>query len=423
MGHYPKSAPAKDFDFAAAYDPLSFSGARFCEARVWNIFNALTDGMEEYLDYAQGYNLSNPMPLFIKPSKKMAVNDTMWSMRTHFEGTWFDTTGLDRPDVGAGPGNSAYRARPLSWKSGGKSYVNERTVSVQQTAWNFVSVGRPHMPPPLSSLMWWAPDDSGTALRIPLYGGATRVPIGFADPVGQEPAAAVEGAPVADAGVMNMDSAFWVWNLVANVAYGGRYDIAWPAIQAKIVELEGTLLTETAAVDAAAKALYAKDPEAAVEYVTNYGVETGGAMLSEWRNFWMHLFSLTRDFMVVTPPKTPTCNVGAPLGKGAAKGANTTCTSRPLPEAAELGYNAAWYARIVADGANAEHYHVPAANDEALSLAKMKYVPSSLPPSLLSPISFLLYSLSPSLSMARERQLDSKRMLNERLLVVALQGA
>jgi len=79
-----------------------------------------------------------------------------------------------------------------------------------------------------------------------------------------------------------------------------------------------------------------------VEYVTSYGVETGQAMLSEWRNFWMHLFSLTRDFMVVTPPKTPSCVVGAPLGKGAAKGANTTCTSRPLPEAAELGYNAAW---------------------------------------------------------------------------------
>ena len=74
MGHYPKNAPAKDFDFAAAYDPLSFSGARFCEARVWNIFAKLTDGMEDYLDYAQGYNLTNPMPLFIKPSKKMAVN-------------------------------------------------------------------------------------------------------------------------------------------------------------------------------------------------------------------------------------------------------------------------------------------------------------------------------------------------------------
>ena len=53
----------------------------------------------------------------MKPTRKMSVNDTMWSMRTHFGGTWFDTTGLHRKDVGAGPGHSAYRARPLSWKS------------------------------------------------------------------------------------------------------------------------------------------------------------------------------------------------------------------------------------------------------------------------------------------------------------------
>jgi dipeptidase len=37
-GQYPKEGKAIDFDFAKAFDPLSFSGARFCEARVWNIF-------------------------------------------------------------------------------------------------------------------------------------------------------------------------------------------------------------------------------------------------------------------------------------------------------------------------------------------------------------------------------------------------
>ena len=74
----------------------------------------------------------------------------------------------------------------------------------------------------------------------------------------------------------------------------------------------------------------------------------------------MELFSLTRDFMVVTAPKQKQCIPGAPLGKGAAKGANTTCTSRSLPTASEPGYNDEWYARIVADGDNAEHYAVPA---------------------------------------------------------------
>jgi hypothetical protein len=99
-------------------------------------------------------------------------------------------------------------------------------------------------------------------------------------------------------------------------------------------------------------------------------------MLSEWRNFWMELFSLTRDFMVVTPPKQKQCVVGAPLGKGAAAGANTTCTSRSLPDASEPGYNAEWYARIVADGENAEHYAVPAEVDidDELNQAKLRVI-------------------------------------------------
>ena len=147
-----------------------------------------------------------------------------------------------------------------------------------------------------------------------------------------------------------------------------------PRIQAKITELEGALLQETAAVDATAKELYAKDPAAAVEHVTAFGVETGAEMLSTWRGFWMELFSLTRDFMVVTAPKQKQCVVGAPLGRGTAHGANTTCTSRSLPEASEPGYTDAWYARIVADGENAEHYAVPASVDldDELNSAKLR---------------------------------------------------
>jgi hypothetical protein len=40
---------------------------------------------------------------------------------------------------------------------------------------------------------------------------------------------------------------------VANVAYGERADVAMPAIQNKIRELEGALLEQVVAVDAAAK--------------------------------------------------------------------------------------------------------------------------------------------------------------------------
>jgi hypothetical protein len=103
----------------------------------------------------------------------------MTLMRTHFEGTVFDNRGLARADAAAGAGHSPYRWRPLVWQVDGRaptardlpapagpaagpnmlarrsaaacfgshlrsagSYVNERTVGVQQSAWAFVAQSR-----------------------------------------------------------------------------------------------------------------------------------------------------------------------------------------------------------------------------------------------------------------------------------------
>jgi len=136
VGLYPKNASAAAFDFSAAYDPISFGGARFSDARVWNIFNLATAPgyMNSWLTYAQGYNLSNRMPLFVTPNRKLSVSDVMDLMRSHGEGTWFDNTGTLRADVGATAGHSNYRWRPLTWTQGPDTYLNERTVGVQQTA-------------------------------------------------------------------------------------------------------------------------------------------------------------------------------------------------------------------------------------------------------------------------------------------------
>ena len=56
------------------------------------------------------------MPLFVPVAAKLSLNDTFRAMSHHFEGTWFDNTGASRPDVGAGPGHTPYRFRPLTWQ-------------------------------------------------------------------------------------------------------------------------------------------------------------------------------------------------------------------------------------------------------------------------------------------------------------------
>ena len=51
-----------------------------------------------------------------------------------------------------------------------------------------------------------------------------------------------------------MDSAFWVWNLVSNMAYGDRADIVSRALKVKLMTLQGKMLAAVAKEDAQAAA-------------------------------------------------------------------------------------------------------------------------------------------------------------------------
>lgn len=56
-GYY--SGTDEDFSFSDVYDAVTFSGARFCDARVWSFFGAVMgdEWANQYLDYAQVFTL------------------------------------------------------------------------------------------------------------------------------------------------------------------------------------------------------------------------------------------------------------------------------------------------------------------------------------------------------------------------------
>ena len=143
------TCPKKAFDFSAVYDPVTAIGARYCEARVWELFRhvALDPGFAaKYLDYAQGANLTNRMPLFVETGPHVALNTTFWQMRRHYENSWFDTTA----DVGAGPYHSVYRARPLSFEVDGTQYAFNRVRAAPAPS-TALAGSVPHWPPPRST--------------------------------------------------------------------------------------------------------------------------------------------------------------------------------------------------------------------------------------------------------------------------------
>ena len=284
-----------DFNFREVVDTLTFGGARFGEARVWSLFNPICNGcVSSHLDYAQGYNLSNNMPLFVPAASKLSVMDVVHLMRDHAEGTWFENTGNTHPDVGAGSGHSPYRFRPLTWDYNGSTYLNERTVAIQQSGWAFIAQSRAWLPDPIKAVTWFAPDEASTSPRVPAYGGATRIPAAFGSLVGQTPGGGVPYAPVADGFTMSMESAFWVWNLVGNVAFSERYQVAYPMVTQAVDANQQRMLADAAQMEKDFVALWAVDQAAAIELATAFGEKEGTSMFQQWKDFWFFLFATFR---------------------------------------------------------------------------------------------------------------------------------
>ena len=271
------SGKDEEFSFCDAYAPLDFIGARICEARVWSAFRRVADGMEKYIDYAMGENLSNRMPLWIKPSQKLSVYDVMELMRDYFQDTPMDMT----KDIGAGPYQCITRWRPLFWDIDSISYFNERATSTQQTGFSFVTQSRSYLPDHIGGILWFGVDDTYSTVYSPMYCGITKVPESYAEGNGS----------MMD---YSEDAAFWVFNQVSNFAYT-RYNLMIPEIREKQSKLEHYYISRTSEIDKKAVELNKEDKNLSVEYITDFSVNTGNSTVEEWKNLYRYLFAKYLD--------------------------------------------------------------------------------------------------------------------------------
>ncbi|MCM1520705.1 MAG: C69 family dipeptidase [Lachnoclostridium sp.] len=235
------SGKDEDFSFSSAYAILDKTATRGCDGRVWSYYNKFASGMDRYLPWilkAEG----EVLPLWIKPDRKLSVNDMKWMMRDHFEDTPMDMT----KDVGAGPYKVPYRWRPMTFKVDGKEYINERAIATQQTGFSFVSQMNASHPELMRGILWFGVDDTNTCVYVPVYNCVTAVPYEFAHGNG-------------DMLNLSWDSAFWVNNYVANQAYN-RYSQMIGDIRRIQCAQEDTLELE---VEMFLKEIPTLDPEAA----------------------------------------------------------------------------------------------------------------------------------------------------------------
>ena len=257
-----------DFSFADTYCPPDPGSLMYCEDRIWRFFTKIAPSQHFSDDYWRAVKGAKPYPLFIKPDKKLTVQDVMSLMRDHFEGTPYDMT----KGIAAGPFGCPYRWKNLGWKIEGDStqYGWERPISTQQTAFAFVSQMRSWLPRQIGGVFWYGVDDTYSNVYMPLYCCMTKPPKAFITGSIKE---------------FSFDSGWWVFNLVANLAYT-KYSYIIKDIQVVQKELEAKFHTMQPVIEKTALELYKTEPGLMVDFLTNYSLSQAETTFERWQKLW-----------------------------------------------------------------------------------------------------------------------------------------
>ncbi len=293
------NGPDEKFSFSDVYNPVDFSGARFCDLRVWAMFNKVTDNMKDYWGYATGRDIkrvqpytagmcqtpdnfpTNRMPLWVKPNKKVSVLDMMDFMRDHLEGTELDMS----QDVGAGPFHCPYRWRPMQFEVNGQEYVHERTTATQQTGFSFVAQSRGYYDWPIGGIIWFGVDDTDNTVYCPMFSCMTEIPECFR----------------AGNGTMtewSETAAFWVFSQMSNWAYT-KYDHIHPEIREVQRGME-TKWAQTTVPELSERVFAIKGREAQVRELTKFSCNAATEMTATWKRLYQKLFMKYMDGNVNT---------------------------------------------------------------------------------------------------------------------------
>ena len=275
----------EDFSFCDTYAAPDFGGRRWCDARVWTIYNRYADGFDRYLPYAMGVEPLDKvevMPLWIIPKSKLAVKDVISCLRDHYEGT---PMAMDN-DLGQGLYESPFRPTPLEYEVDGKKCFNERPVATMQTAFTWVSQMRSWLPREVGGVLWWANDDGDMVAYTPIYCGNTTAPVCY-------------NTPEADAITFSERNAYWVCNWVSNMVYP-RYSLLYPELAAVRDSLENDYFKIQPVIEAEALERLKTDREGALKLLNNYSNSQAEKMLELWRELAIKIIVKYNDGIAKT---------------------------------------------------------------------------------------------------------------------------
>lgn len=274
MGYY-DSKRGKPFSFSDAYNPATEEQVRYSLRRVWSVLRRIAPSQNFSPDYSSFVKGATPYPLFVKPDSKLDVQDVIALHRDHYEGTEFDMT----KNLSSGPFGAPDRWRPIKWDVDGKKYAWERPIATQQSAFVFVSESRADVPDEIGGVYWYGLDNPYTSVFVPLYTSITELPKSYT---------------VGTLRKYSRDSAWWVFNFVANYA-NLRWSYMIKDIQKVQKEIESAEFGRQKYLEETVMKM-AKDNKGMVApYLTKYCVDNAEGTVQKWRDLGDFLITRYND--------------------------------------------------------------------------------------------------------------------------------
>ena len=213
--------------------------------RVWRAFTLAAPSLVGELDEAD-------LPVYVKPDKKLSIDDINAIQRDHYEDTEFD----GRNSITAGPWNNPRRFRGLGFKVDGVSYSWQRMIAQVQCEYTITTVSRGWLPDEIGGMVWYGAGNPDLTCYVPLYASMSEL-----NPILNDEAGSHQE--------FTRKSYWWAINAVSTYA-----NMKWEPMSADVKEwiakYEGQVIKTQEVIDSAALKLYEEDPALAVEFLTKY---------------------------------------------------------------------------------------------------------------------------------------------------------
>lgn len=144
------------------------------------------------------------------------------------------------------------------------------------------------MPREIGGVLWFGNDDANMVAFTPIYCSSTVRPECY-------------NTPGADAVNFSFKNAYWVCNMTSNMVYP-RYSQMFPTLKEVRDSLDNSYFAAQPGVEAKAQELYAQNPQAAVKYLNDYGIEKAQQMLARWQQLFQFMVVKYND-MIIKPTK------------------------------------------------------------------------------------------------------------------------